>query len=131
MVGVSLSLGAAVLATVCLACWWAVEQGWPAGEVRSLGFAAIVFGNIAMIHATRSRDHTMLRSLTRANPALWWITGLTLAALAAAIYLQPLADVFRFAPLSPAGAAVAALSGIGGVLWYEAYKLLRPRNARV
>jgi hypothetical protein len=46
------------------------------------------------------------------------------------IYVPQMADVFRFAPLGPGSAAVAALAGIGGVLWYEAYKMLRPRNAR-
>jgi Ca2+-transporting ATPase len=61
---------------------------------------------------------------------LWWITGGALAALAAAIYVPPLAAVFRFAPLSPSRLAIAAAAGIAGVLWYDAYKLLRPRYAR-
>jgi P-type Ca2+ transporter type 2C len=127
MLGVSLLLGASVLATVCLACWWAVSSGLPTGQVRSLGFAAIVFGNLALIHATRSRDHAIRGVLRRANPALWWITVGALFALAAAIYIPPVADIFRFALLPPGRFAVAALAGIAGVLWYEAYKLLRPR----
>ena len=61
---------------------------------------------------------------------LWWITGGTVAALVTAIYAPSVADVFRFAPLSLAHFAVAAVSGAVGVLWYEAYKYLRPRNAR-
>jgi Ca2+-transporting ATPase len=125
MLLVSLLLGASVLATVCLAYWWAVARGLADGEVRSLGFAAIVFGNLAMIHATRSRDRVILRTLRSANPILWWITGGTVAALVAAVYVPPVADVFRFAPLAPAHFAVAAASGIAGVLWYEAYKVLR------
>jgi Ca2+-transporting ATPase len=127
MLGVSLALGASVLAAVCLAYGWAAGRGWPEGEVRSLGFAAIVFGNLAMIHATRSRDHPLLAALRLPNPALWWITVGTLAALAVAVYVPPAAELFRFAPLGPAGLAVAAGAGITGVLWYEAYKRLRPR----
>ncbi len=94
----------------------------------SLGFAAIVFGNIAMIHATRSRYRSILETLPRANPALWWVTGAALTALAAAIYVPPVADLFRFAPLPGVPLAVAAAAGVGGVLWYEAYKRMRPRG---
>jgi P-type Ca2+ transporter type 2C len=128
MLGVSLLLGASVLVTICLAYWWVAGRGWPAGEVRSFGFAAIVFGNLAMIHATRSRERPMLAALRLPNPALWWITGGTLAALAVSIYVPPVAEIFRFAPLAPFYLAVAAGAGMAGVLWYEAYKRLRPRG---
>ncbi len=130
MVGVSLLLGASVLVVVCLACWWAVARGLPSGTVRSFGFAALVFGNLAMIHATRSRERPILGALRSANPVLWWITGGTLAALAIAIYVPAVAEVFRFAPLAPRDLAVAAAAGVVGVLWYDAYKLLRPRAPR-
>ncbi len=130
MVGVSLLLGATVLVAVCLAYGWMVRNGAAAAEARSFGFAAIVFGNLTMIHATRSSDHGILHTFTSPNPALWWITGGTLVALLASIYIPPIADVFRFAPLTAGALAIAAAAGIFGVLWYEAYKLLRPRDAR-
>jgi Ca2+-transporting ATPase len=130
MLGVSLLLGASVLVAVALASWWVVGTGVATGEVRSFAFAALVFGNLAMIHATRSRDRVILKTLGSANPVLWWMTLGTLAALAAAIYVPPIAGLFRFAPLEPARLALAALAGIAGVVWYEAYKLLRPRYTR-
>jgi len=83
-----------------------------------------------MIHATRSRDRVVFAALRDPNPALWWITGGTLVALAASIYIPLIGDLFRFAPLSVGYAALAAAAGIAGVLWYEAYKVLQPRNAR-
>lgn len=82
-----------------------------------------------MIHATRSRDRLMLAALRSPNPMLWWITLGTLAALVAAVYVPAIASVFRFSALSPVQLAVAAAAGIAGVLWYEIYKLLRPRYA--
>jgi len=130
MLGVSLLLGASVLAAVSLAYWWAVDSGLSGREAGSFGFAAIVVGNLAMIHATRSRDRLVLDTLRFPNPALWWITGGTLVALAVSIYVPPVADLFRFAPLSPGYLAVAAAAGVAGVLWYEAYKFLRPRADR-
>ncbi len=131
MLGVSLLLGASVLVIVCLAYWWAAGQGLQDGEMRSFGFAAIVFGNLALIHATRLRDITLFDALRHPNPALWWITAGTLAALATSIYVPPVADLFRFSPLSPVYLAIAAGAGIAGVLWYEAYKFLQPRRGRV
>jgi len=129
MLLVSLLLGASVLATVCLGYWWAVASGMPAGEARSFGFAAIVFGNIALIHATRSRERAIWSFFGTGNPALWWITGGTIAALVASIYLAPVASLFRFAPLAADDFLIAAAAGIAGVLWYEAYKRLLPRRA--
>jgi Ca2+-transporting ATPase len=129
MLWVSMVLGTSMLAVVALAYAWIAESGVPAGEVRSFGFAAIVFGNLALIHATRSRDRLIVDSLRLPNRALWWITGGALAALVASIYVPPVADIFRFAPLAAGDFALAALAGIAGIAWYEAYKLLRPRRA--
>lgn len=130
MLGVSLAIGASALAAVFLAYWWGAGAGYSEGELRALGFTAIVFANVAMIHAMRSRNLTILASLARPNAALWWITGGTLAALAVSVYAPPVADIFRFAPLSAAQAALAAAAGLAGVAWYEAYKLARPRAGR-
>jgi Ca2+-transporting ATPase len=126
--GVSLLLGASVLSAVGLASWWAVDTGRGEQEARAIGFAAIVFGNLALILANRSRERTILGTLLRPNPALWWVIGGTLAALGFALYAPPAAAVFRFAPLGAAELAVAAAAGISGVLWYDLYKLMRPRR---
>jgi Ca2+-transporting ATPase len=130
MLGVSLVLGASMLAAICLGYGWAAGSGVPEGEVRSFGFAAIVFANLALIHATRSRDRLIAKSLRLPNPALWWITGGAVAALAASIYVAPIADIFRFAPLAPGYFALAAIAGLAGVAWYEVYKVMRPRAGR-
>jgi Ca2+-transporting ATPase len=131
MLGVSLAIGGSTLVAVFLAYWWGVVSGLADAELRALGFAAIVFANVVMIHAVRSRDLTIVGSLNKPNAALWWITGGTLGALAVAIYLPPAADVFRFAPLSAGALAVAAGAGVTGIAWYEVYKRLRPRSIRI
>jgi len=127
MLAASLLLGAGVLATVCLACWWAVGAGRTDGEVRAIAFAAIVCGNLAMIEACRSRERSFIATLRRPNPAFWWILAGTLAALMGAIYVPPVADLFRFEPLSAGDLMIAAAAGAVGVLWYELRKLLRRR----
>jgi Ca2+-transporting ATPase len=126
---VALGLGASLLVSLLLACGWAIAQGRSEGEVRALGFAAIVFGNLALILASRSSERTILDTLLRPNPALWWVIGGALAALFAAIYLPAAAQVFRFEPLGMLELGVAIGAGALGILWLEAAKLLR-RNPR-
>ena len=131
MVAVSLLLGATTLIAVCLGYAWVVQHGATDAEARSFGFAAIVFGNLAMIHATRSRDMGLIDSLRSSNPALWWVTAATVGALLGAIYIAPAAEVFRFGPLPAGSLTFAAATGVIGVLWYEIYKLLRRRAPAV
>jgi Ca2+-transporting ATPase len=127
MLAVSLGLGVSMLVAVGLAYAWAAASGRPDGEVRALGFASVVFGNLALILATRSRDRTLLAVLARPNPALWWIVGGTLAALAGALYVPAAASLFRFAPLGAAELAVALGAGLAGIAWLEALKLARAK----
>jgi Ca2+-transporting ATPase len=127
MLSGSLALGATVLAAVCLAYWWAVAAGRSEGEARALGFTAIVFGNLALIFASRCGERSMLAAFARPNPALWWVVSATLAALAAAVYLPALAEVFRFSPLRAGDVLVALAAGVAGVACFEAAKRwLRP-----
>ena len=125
MLGVSLLLGATMLIAVATVYWWALRTGRSEGETRAMAFAAIVVANVALLFVTRSAERTVLATLPAPNPALWWITLGALGALVAAIYIAPVAEVFRFAPLAPRELGAAAAAGIVGVAWYELRQLLR------
>jgi P-type Ca2+ transporter type 2C len=129
MLASSLALGAAVLAVTCIAYGWAVESGRGEAEVRSFGFAAIVFGNLALILASRARGSTILATLARPNRALWWVVAGTLGALAAALYVPAVADIFRFGPLGALDLAAALAAGTAAVLLAETIKLVRRSRA--
>jgi Ca2+-transporting ATPase len=122
MLAVSLGLGVTVLLAVVLVYAWSLFQGLGEGEMRALSFAAIVIGNLALIFAHRSRSQPILATLARPNPVLWWMTLATLAALGLAIYLPPVAAVFRFAPLGAAEIGLALAAGFAGVVWSEGWK---------
>jgi Ca2+-transporting ATPase len=123
MLALSLALGATVLLAVVVLYGWALSAGRSDAEVRSLGFAAIVFGNLALIFANRSRAQSVLATLGRPNPMLWWMTAGTIAALALTLYLPPVAALFRFAPLGAGELGLALAAGIAGILWIEGRKL--------
>ena len=127
MLVTGLGLGASVLGAVFAMYWWGHTAGRPEGELGALGFATIVFGNLALILANRSGTRSIAATLRRPNPALWWIVLGTLAALALVIYVAPVAAIFRFAPLGAADVLLAFAAGSAGVLWFE---LLKFRGAR-
>ena len=122
MLGASLVLGVTMLASVFAVYWWMLQAGRSESEIRAAGFAAIVIGNLALILSARSRARTILQTLRLPNPALWWIFGGALAALLAAIYIAPMAALFRFAPLSAPDFGLAVLAGVAGVAWLEVWK---------
>ena len=123
MLATGLGLGASVLAAVFCVYWWGQATGRAEAELRALGFATIVFGNLALILANRSSERSILATLARPNPALWWVVLGTLAALAAVVYVPPVAEVFRFAPLGVFDILVALVAGAASVLWFEVLKV--------
>jgi len=128
MLALSLALGATVLLAVVLLYGWALSTGRSDAEVRALAFAAIVFGNLTLIFANRSRSQTVFATLARPNPMLWWITIAAIAALALSLYVPPAAAVFRFAPLGAGDVGLALAAGIAGILWIEGWKLYAGRR---
>ena len=114
MVAAAILQGVAILVAVALLYAMVLADGIPEREARAMAFAAVVIGNIGLIIANRSRHATLTESLRRPNPALWWIIGGALVGLALALYLPPLRDIFRLAPLNAvqllASAAVASAS---------------------
>jgi Ca2+-transporting ATPase len=122
MLATGLGLGASVLAAAFCVYWWGQSAGRADAELRALGFATIVFGNLALILANRSSERSIAAMLARPNPALWWVVLGTLCALAAAIYVPPVAELFRFAPLGALEVGVALAAGTAGVVWFELMK---------
>ncbi len=123
-----LALGASVLVAVALVYAGALASGHGEDAARAMAFAALVFGNLALILVNRSARLTFAESLRHRNRALWWIVGATVAALAAVIYIAPVARLFRFEAIGAHDAFIAFASGAGAVLWYEVLKLARRRH---
>jgi Ca2+-transporting ATPase len=131
MLATGLGLGASVLVAVFGVYWWGQSAGRADAELRALGFATIVFGNLALILANRSSERSIAATLARPNPALWWVVLGTLCALVATIYAPPIAELFRFARLSALDVAVALAAGVAGVVWFEILKATAAwRNSR-
>jgi Ca2+-transporting ATPase len=99
LIGWSLLQGALALAASAAVFLFAVREGMPDSEVRSLAFVALVAANLGLIFANRSFSASLLTAVTRRNPVLWGsliVTGLLLGAI---ITWPPLRDLFRLGPM--------------------------------
>ena len=123
MLARSFAQGLVVLASVFALYAWAMGAGVAEDAARAMAFAAMVFGNLGLILANRTRGSLVDELRDVSNPTLWALLGGAFAGLLAVIYVEPLREVFRFAPLSPAelgasavaaGAALVTLAALAG-----------------
>lgn len=130
MVATSVLQGAGVLIAVTLLYGVVLATGTPEPQARAMAFAAVVFGNVGLILSNRSRQATLRETLRRPNPTLWWIVGGALLGLALALYVEPMLEIFRFAPLSGYQLLMSVAAAAVGLTWPELYKWLRPYTMR-
>jgi P-type Ca2+ transporter type 2C len=121
--------GAAMLVAIAVMYGLVLDMGYGETRARAMAFAALVLGNTGLILTNRSRSRNVLATLRMPNRALWWVIGGALVGLAAALYVPPLQEVFRFEALDGADLAVCLLAASAGVLWSEMVKLL-PNTAK-
>jgi len=111
--------GSAVLIVVALLYAWLQWTGVPAEAARTMGFVALVAGNLGLIFAHRAPDAPFTRIFRGENPALWWVVGGALAALVVVVHWTPLQRLFGFAPVAAHDLAASFAIGIGGVILFS------------
>jgi Ca2+-transporting ATPase len=116
--------GGAVLVAVALLYAWLQAAGTPAAVARTMGFVALVAGNLGLIFAHRAPGAGLTRMFRGENPALWWVVGVALAALAITVYWPPLQRLFGFAPIAAQALAGCFGVGIAGVVLFSAVQAL-------
>ena len=123
-VGASLLQGLGVLLIAAFLFRRVLSNGGGDRLARTLTFAVLTIGNLALIWTNRSRSRATLASLRSPNPALWWISGGALASLAVVIYSPALQSLFAFAPLGRGELGLCLASAAISVIWFEAIKRL-------
>ena len=118
--------GLSMLAAVLAVYLWAVLAARPDDVVRSVTFAALVLGNLALILVNRSWRLPVWQTFTqRRNPTLRWILPVAVVLLVVLVSVPALRRVFDFGPLAAVDWIVALAASVVGVTWFELYKLRR------
>ncbi|MBU3751770.1 MAG: cation-translocating P-type ATPase, partial [Mycobacterium sp.] len=100
--------GLSVLAATVGVYLWALFGGRPDDVVRSVTFAALVLGNLALILVNRSWRLPVWRTLRqRRNPALKWILLGATGLLVTILTVPALRAAFGLGPMPPVGWLVA------------------------
>ena len=131
VIGISLLQGLSVLAAVFAVYYWALATGHPEADVRALTFATLVVGNLGLILVNRSWTKTVVGGLrTDRNPALAWVLSGAVGFLVLLLTVPFLRELFRFAPMHATDVLWVLVAGVAGVLWFEAYKMVRSARQR-
>jgi Ca2+-transporting ATPase len=121
--------GLSVLAAAVAVYLWAVLGDRPDDVVRSVTFATLVVGNLALILVNRSWRLPVWRTFQqRHNPTLKWILGGAALLLVAVLSVPGLRHAFNFGPITLAQWCVAIVAGFTGVAWFEIYKTITARR---
>ncbi len=123
MILTGLIQGVGVLAITLAVFTLVWSRGYGEFEARMLSFSTLVIADLGLIFSNRSRTGSVLATLRTPNPALWWITGLTLVFLTLAILVPFLQNLFSFAPLHPWEVGLVLLTGVLSILVAESVKM--------
>ena len=130
IVGVSMLQGMSILIILLGIYLTAMHRGQGEAEARTLAFTTLIFANLGLIFTNRSWSRTILNSVGRHNPALWWVTGGAIALLALVLSVPFLRSLFHFAPLHIVDIALCFTGGAASILWFEGLKVYQRRRGR-
>ncbi len=122
-----LAQGAVLLIIVLCVFLYATGQGFSNDGVRTITFVTIVLANISLLVASRGRRTGLLRALFTRNHAFWVISAVALVVLTAAVQIEFLRSVFRFAPMNAEALAICGAALVAALLAFEGIRrLARP-----
>ncbi|MCA3237824.1 MAG: cation-translocating P-type ATPase [Curvibacter sp.] len=120
--------GLGVLLAVLLLYVWGLRT-LDEAQARSLAFAALVLGNLALIHSNRGGRRGMLAALRTGHPMLWGVSAFILGLLALSLYLPLLASLLQLEPLSAGQLLLAAAVATLCVPWFALLRRYLGRRA--
>lgn len=122
----SIAQGLGVLTSVLVVYFWALISNRNDDQIRTLSFATLMLGNIALILVNRSWHLTIFQTFrTRKNKTIKWMLGGAIGMLVLLINIPILREAFNFSYLTTTEWLVVLFAGFGSVLWFEIYKVTR------
>ncbi len=127
VVGIALLQGGALLAATMATFRLGLAHTGSEDSGRTLAFATLIGGNVALILVNRSWRESVFASLRSRNVASWAVVGGATFTMLLAFWVPLLHRLFKFGPVSLEDALVAVLAGGLSLAWFEGLKRLRPR----
>jgi P-type Ca2+ transporter type 2C len=118
-----------VLVLVFAIAYYSGDSKLTEKNARALVFTTLIISNLSMILTNRSWSQTIPEMLRKPNAALWWVIGGGIVFLGLVLYVPVLQELFRFSDLHIDDLIVSIGSGVVSILWFEALKLWKRKNA--
>lgn len=129
MLRISIAQGFSVLVSVLLVYFWAMSSERRDDQIRTLSFATLMLGNVALILVNRSHHLSILRTFReRTNRTIKWVLGGAIGLLSLLINVPLFREVFHLSHLNLIEWVIVFLAGFGSVLWFEIYKVMKRRE---
>ncbi len=125
LVTVALLQGASLLVATLVAFRLGLDHTGSEESGRTLAFATLIAGNVALILVNRSWRQSVLTSLRTRNLASWAVVGGATFTLLLAFWVPFFHRLFRFGPVGGDDLAVATLAGALCLAWFEVLKRVR------
>ena len=123
---ISLLQGCSVLVATLAAFRVGLDHTGGEAPGRSLAFAALLGGNVALILVNRSWKRTAVGTVGTRNVAAWAVALGSIGTLVLVLMVPALRTLFRFGAVQPLDAGLAMLAGAVSLAWFELLKWLRP-----
>jgi len=89
-----------------------------------LTFSALVTSILALILINRSWLGSLRKTLLERNPALWWVMTGACVFLGVALFVEPVRQLFAFAPVHPDDLVPSVIAGVACLAWFKLLKRL-------
>ena len=104
---------------------YAVHTGHDEASTRSMVFTTLVIANIILTLTNRSFYYSLFTSMRFRNNLMIIVLTVTIALLAAMLYVPFLTRFFSFEHLTPLQVGISAGAGLVSVIWFEIFKLVK------
>ncbi|MBI3430240.1 MAG: cation-translocating P-type ATPase [Actinobacteria bacterium] len=129
ILGTSIAQGLGVLASVLLVYFWALSSEKTDDQIRTLSFATLMLGNIALILVNRSRHLSIYQTFRqRSNETIKWVVSGAIAVLVLLINVPILREAFHLSYLDGSDWLLVLIAGFGSILWFEIYKVTKSHD---
>lgn len=126
ILGISIAQGIGVLLAVLIVYFWALISQKSDDQIRTLSFATLMLGNVALILVNRSHHLSIFQTFReRTNGTIKWALIGAIGTLVLLINVPLLREAFNLSYLNATEWLVVVCAGFGSVLWFEMYKVTK------
>ena len=123
-----LSIGTALATSVLVLYLLRLRSDAPVEEARSMAIATLIFGQLLMLLAVRTREEPLWQAQYAANPVLGPIIAATVALTVLLVSVPGLNDLMHLAPMPWSSWTIAVLLATVSTLWLEPAKMIARRR---